>query len=570
MSNQKLNVLFGTESGNSERIAVIAASLAKVLGYDSEVIDMANFDPADLEDWQAMMMVISTNGEGEMPINAEASWEEAQELELKGLKELQFAVLALGDTAYDYFCQAGIDWDEYLSSTGAKAICERGEVDAEYYEPSIEWLVSAFTQLSGKNEDEVRAALDKALSDAPTDSSQDDGAYSASNPWQAKVLDKRNLCAQGSSKAVRHYSLSLEGSDISYRPGGCIEVLPVNNEQLVERLIETMVWSGDEQLSFADGKTTLREALKTRFEIRQPTLKLLKLLSSQSTDGQFKRLVSKGSKADIEQAMFGHDVVSLIETYGRKPAPRTDIKSRLKTLFGNPQVYPRFDHKVFISYLKPLQARAYSIASSQSAYANEVHLTIADVEYEKDGRKHEGACSMYLAQHIEASGTVNCWPLPNKYFVLPEDTNTNIIMIGPGTGIAPFMGFLQERKVQNAAGKNWLFFGDRQSEYDFLYRDELEAFQNEGVLTRLDTAFSRDQQEKVYVQHKIEENAKELFEWLESGAIIYVCGDAKNMAKDVDAALQKVVATQGGLSEEDTRKYMKSLQKQQRYLKDVY
>lgn len=567
MSSDQVYFLYGTESGNSEKVASIGCKSAIALGYDAELVDMGQWDIETLEDAHNVFMVIATNGEGEMPLNAEAAWDDAQSNQLTGLSELKFAVLGLGDSSYDYYCQAGHDWDAYFEATGGERIVDCGEADSDFMPESMAWLTEALSAFSGKPEDEVKAVIDAVASGAADD--DDDDGWSASNPWHAEILEKRNLCTEQSSKSVRHYALSLKGSDIVYKPGDCIEVLPVNEKPLVEKLIEVMGWTGDEPVTVDGEAYTIRKALKERLEIRQPTLKLLKLLAARGDCSEFKRVVQQ-SKDVIEEFTYGHDVLSLIEEYTKPPAPKTDFKSRIKALFGKPEFMPRIEARVFVSYLKAVHSRAYSIASSYNANPDEVHLTIADVQYERNGRKYNGAASIYLAERVNVGDKVKCWLLPNKYFVLPEDDNTPLIMVGPGTGIAPFIAFLEEREYRKAQGKNWLFFGDRESANDFLYRDKLEAFQEKGLLTRLDTAFSRDQEEKIYVQHKMKAAGKEIYDWLQEGAIFYVCGDAKYMAQDVEDTLVAILQEYGNQSEEQARKYLKTLQRERRYLKDVY
>lgn len=567
MSSDQVYFLYGTESGNSEKVASIGCKAAIALGYDAELVDMGQLDIESFKEWHTLFIVIGTNGEGEMPLNAESAWEDAQANQLTGLAELKFAVLALGDSSYDYYCQAGHDWDKYLAATGAERIVDCGEADTEYMPESIAWLSDALATFSGKDEDDVRKIITDIVSGA-VDADAEEG-WSASNPWQAEILEKRNLCTEQSSKSVRHYSLNLKGSGITYKPGDCIDILPVNEKPLVEKLIEVMGWSGDEPVTFEGKSCSIRTALEKHLEIRQPTLKLLKLLAARGDSAEFKRVVQQ-SKEDIEQFTYGHDVLSLVEEYTKPPALKTDFKSKIKALFGKPEFMPRIEARVFVSYLKAVQPRAYSIASSYNANPDEVHLTIADVKYQRKGREYHGACSIYLGERVNVGDTVSCWLLPNKYFVLPEDNNTPIIMVGPGTGIAPFIAFLEEREYRKAEGKNWLFFGDRESANDFLYRDELEAFQAKGLLTRLDTAFSRDQEEKVYVQHKMQEAGEEIYQWLQEGATFYVCGDAKHMAQDVEDTLIDILKQYGQKDEEQARKYLKTMQRERRYLKDVY
>lgn len=566
-----VHVMYGTESGNSEKVATITTAALTALGYETELIDIGQLELEDLKEINKLFLVISTNGEGEMPVTAEAIWSEAEEKQLTGLDKMQYAVLGLGDSSYDYYCQAGTDWDEYLERAGAKRIVERGEADSDYMPESKAWLIAALAAFSGKDEVEIETVVENVLSGAVIDDDED--GWSEKRPWKAKILVHRNLCTEQSSKFVRHYELDLKGSGITYKPGDCIEIVPKNEQSLVEGLIETMGWSGDESVLVHGESMTIRKALEEHLELRQPTLKLLQILSQIPSSVELKKIINaprKEAREALENFSYGHDVLSLVKEYSQPPRPKTDFKSRLKALIGRPEFYPRFDAFVFVNYLKDIHPRAYSIASSNEAHPDTVHLTVADVRYERNGRKHNGACSVYLADRVKVGDTVDCWLRINKNFALPEDNSKDIIMVGPGTGIAPFIGFLQERAHQKAEGKNWLFFGDRESANDFLYREELEAFQKEGVLTRLDTAFSRDQKEKVYVQHKMAEAGKELFQWLDQGAAIYVCGDAKYMAKDVENTLLKIIAEHGNMSAEAADKYLKAMQREKRYLKDVY
>ncbi len=570
MDNQTIQILFGTESGNAERMAIVCHSLAKVLGLESQLIDMAKFEPSQLKDWSTVIISISTNGEGEMPFNAEAAWDEAKEKQIEGLEQLKYGILSLGDTSYDYFCQSGIDWDNYLKAGGAKTLIPRIDLDVDFYEPGLEWIVSWFAKFTSKDKNDIESALEQALNDAGDTLKPNEDLYSQQKPWNATIQVKRNLCSEASSKTVCHYELDLTDSGIEYKPGDCLEVQAINDESLVDQLIEVMAWQADTEVNIGKRTMPLRQALINHLEIRDPSIKLLEMISGASHDLSMRKRVSDMDKGALEEFLYGHDVLSLVTEYSRQPLEKTDLKSRLMGLFGKPQVYPRFDANIFVNYLKSLQPRAYSIASSQAAHPNSVHLTSAEVEYNKNARQHKGLCSNFLASQAHANKPAACWLLPNKYFAVPEDNDTALIMIGPGTGIAPFIGFLQERQARKASGKNWLLFGDRTAANDFLYKDELNAFKAEGTLSKLDTAFSRDQEEKVYVQHKIIEAAADFFQWLEEGAVIYVCGDAKHMAEDVDKAIHSVIETAGNMTSEQAHSYVKQLQRNQRYLKDVY
>lgn len=561
-------IWFGTESGNSERLARIAHDSCQQLGLDAELVDMAQAEMEHLNDLKYLMMVISTNGDGDMPLNAETVWEEAQEAQLT-FSDLQYGVLALGDSSYDYYCQAGVDWDKYLIRARARPFNKRKDVDTDYYEPGLAWIKESLVKLTGKTVEEVDTAVATVLSGASDDMEEE--GYNHNNPWIAKIVDKKDLTAAASSKIVRHYALDLTGSGIHYKPGDCIEVLPVNSEKQVDELIDLMAWDAEDTITFEEQTYNLRDALINKLEIRQPTLKLLKLLAGRSDDIPYQDLIAKGKKQDIEDYTYGKDVYSLVKLHTKPLINKTGISAFIEKISSGQQpVYPKFEPQIFINYLKPLHARAYSIASSQSAYPNEVHLTIADVVYKEDGREQKGACSTYLGERIANGDTVKCWPLPNRYFAVPEDGNKSVIMVGPGTGIAPFVGFLQERKARGDSGKNWLFFGDREKANDFLYQEELEAHQASGLLTKLDLAFSRDQEEKVYVQHRMQENGAEIFNWLEEGATFCICGDARSMAADVENTLLTIIEQGKSCDRKGAEAYIKQMKRENRYLKDVY
>jgi len=373
--------------------------------------------------------------------------------------------------------------------------------------------------------------------------------YSRKNPFPAKLRTNRSLTGAGSAKDTRHFEIDLVGSGLAYEVGDSLGVFPTNNPALVEEMLGVLGFSGDEPVTDPNGNPlSIREALTRSYVITEKDKKLLAAIAEKDpTAAHFTPMVTPGGKAELDAYVSGREVID--------------------PLLDHPAA--RFTPEEFVKLLRKLQPRLYSIASSQKAHPDAVHLTVAAVRYESHGRKREGVCSTFLADRAD-NADVPVFVHTAKHFRVPEELSTPIIMVGPGTGIAPFMAFLQERKATGSTGKNWLFFGDQKSATDFLYRDELEAWQAEGVLHRLDTAFSRDQADKIYVQHRMLEAAQELFEWLEQGACFYVCGDASRMAKDVDAALHKVVETAGGMSPEEAAAYVEELKKSKRYRKDVY
>jgi len=373
--------------------------------------------------------------------------------------------------------------------------------------------------------------------------------YSRKNPFPAKLKTNRKLTKEGSAKDTRHFEIVLEGSGLQYEVGDSLGVFPTNNPALVEEILGVLGFTGEEQVPDTAGNpVTIREALTRFYVITEMDKKLLAAIAEKDpTAAHFLPMVTPEGRAELEAYFWGREVID--------------------PLLAHPAA--KFTPEEFVKCLRKLQPRLYSIASSQKAHPSEVHLTVAAVRYESNGRKREGVCSTFLSDRA-GEGPAPVFVHTAKHFRVPEDPATHVIMVGPGTGIAPFMAFLQERKATAATGKNWLFFGDQKAATDFLYREELEAWQKEGVLHKLSTAFSRDQAEKIYVQHRMLEAAEELYAWLEQGAYFYICGDASRMAKDVDTALHKVVETAGGKSPEEAAAYVEELKKSKRYRKDVY
>lgn len=370
-------------------------------------------------------------------------------------------------------------------------------------------------------------------------------SYNKSNPYSSKLLINR-LLTEGSDKETRHFEFSLTGSGLSYDPGDSLGVLPLNCSNVVDQLLKSVGFTGNEELVVEDEKLTLTNALQKKFACTVLSKIQIKKFNEFANSSKLDELLKLENKEALIDYMWGRELIDLFSEY---PQNGMSVEN-------------------FVSLLRPMPPRLYSIASSISAHPEEVHLTVAVVKYDSYGRKRKGVCSSYLAERVGDS--IPCYFHPNKNFKLPEDGNVPIIMVGPGTGIAPFRAFIEERKVSGASGKNWLFFGDRSQKTDYLYGSEWESYLKDGLINELDLAWSRDQDEKVYVQHKMLEKGKVLWEWLEDGAIFYVCGDASRMAKDVDSALRTIAQKQGAMSEEDSALWVKKLQKDKRYLKDVY
>lgn len=527
-----IHILYGSQTGTAESVARDAVKVAKAHGLNPVIKSMDEVDADALTKMETLLIVTSTYGEGEMPDNAQVLWSAVKADSMAKLENLQFAVLALGDTSYDLFCQAGIDWDNRLVELGATRLQTRVDCDVEYEEPAEEWMHSVIPALAGSD------ATTAIVSDGSDDKSQ----YNRKNPFPAKLLVNRLLTTENSSKETRHYEISIAGSGLNYEAGDALCVVPTNCPDLVAEILKAIKCDGDEIIN----DVSLREALQNQFEIKTPSKELLQEIALRAGNEDLTYALT--DKDVLSDYMWGVDVLDL--------------------LLQNPNA--EFSAAEFLALLKPLQHRAYSISSSGKANPETVHLTVASVRYNAFDRQHKGVCSTFLADLTNENTPIRCFFTPNKVFRVPDNNDLPMIMVGPGTGIAPFRAFLQERETRGAKGKNWLFFGDRNAATDFIYRDELEQMGNSGLLNRLDLAFSRDQEEKIYVQDKMREHGAELFAWLEQGGYFFVCGDAYHMAKDVDKALHDVIATHGNKTEQQAIDYVNQLKKDKRYVRDVY
>ncbi len=534
-----INILYGTQTGNSESVANDVAAVAKTHGLSSAVKSMDEIDSDKLVSMEYLLIIISTYGEGEMPDNAQLLWDQVSEDSAPSMENINFSVLALGDTSYDQFCQAGIDWDNRLAELGAKRLYDRIDCDVDFEDLAENWTRSVIPMMA------EGATITLIEND---NTARDKPKYNRKNPFPAKMLTNRLLTAEDSSKETRHFEFSLEGSGLTYKAGDALNIIPQNCPELVADIVKAIGCTGDEDEPVKGELLTLTEALTTHFEIKQPGKELLQEIANRSGDQELNNLLTSSDKEKLADYLWGRDTLDLLLKF-----PNMD-----------------FSAAEFLALLKPLQHRAYSISSSGKAYPDSVHLTVASVRYESYGREHKGVCSTYIADLVDKNIDVNIFFSPNKSFRVPEDDSLPIIMVGPGTGIAPFRAFLQERELRKSSGKNWLFFGDRNAATDYIYKEEIEAMQSNGVLTHLDLAFSRDQQEKIYVQDCMRHNAEELFTWLEQGGYFYVCGDATYMAKDVDKALHEIIEKQGNKTSEQAIEYVNQMKKEKRYVRDVY
>lgn len=529
-----LTILFGSQTGTGENLAKKAAKLAATRGFAPTVLDAAAADVPRLAASGALLVITSTYGDGEPPDNAKSLLSSLRSLNGAQLTNVRFSVCGLGDTNYAKFCQCAKDFDAALARLGATRVHDRVDCDLDYEGPFQSWLEKSLTNLSASaNTAAILSVATIENRESKIENPPAEPRFSKKNPFAAPVLSVRCLNATGSAKEVNHVEFSLGDSDLVYEAGDALGVFPQHCPQLVTEVLAALGCDGEEPVPAPSGAaTSLRRALTDLYDLGRPAPALIELLA-------------------LDTAKLGqpHDVLDAL---------RLAFPSKRPTAAA------------FVGALKKLQPRLYSISSSPRAHAGQVHLTVGAVRYELGGRARKGVCSTFLAERALSVGRAGVFVHHNPNFRLPASGDTPVIMVGPGTGIAPFRAFLAERRAAGAKGRNWLFFGDQKSGTDFLYREELEELQRDGTLTRLDLAWSRDTATKTYVQHRMLEHADELFAWLEAGANFYVCGDASRMARDVDEALVQAVARASGRSPDKAADYVAELRSSRRYQRDVY
>ncbi|WP_307893950.1 assimilatory sulfite reductase (NADPH) flavoprotein subunit [Bacillus swezeyi] len=543
--SKEVTILYGSQTGNAQGIAENAGKSLEGRGFQVTVSSMSDFKPNQLKKLKNLLIVVSTHGEGEPPDNALSFHEFLHGRRAPKLDDLRFSVLALGDSSYEFFCQTGKEFDQRLAELGGTRLYQRVDCDLDYDEPAAEWLEGVFGGLSeAKGQAESTAPAQTAAPQAG------EAVYSRKNPFRAEVLENLNLNGRGSNKETRHLELLLEGSGLTYEPGDALGIYPENDPALVDMLFEELKWAPNETVTVdKQGESLpLKEALTSYFEITILTKKFIQQAAELLENEKLRELAASEHADKLKAYIDGRDLLDFVRDFG--PISTT------------PQA--------FVSILRKMPPRLYSIASSLTANPDEVHLTIGAVRYNTHGRDRKGVCSILCAERLQPGDTLPVFIQPNKNFKLPEHPDTPIIMVGPGTGVAPFRSFMQEREESGAAGKSWMFFGDQHFVTDFLYQTEWQKWLNDGVLTKMDVAFSRDTEEKVYVQHRMLEHSKELFEWLQEGAVFYICGDKNNMAKDVHSALLDIIEKEGGVSREEAEAYLAEMKKQKRYQRDVY
>ncbi|MGN8646019.1 assimilatory sulfite reductase (NADPH) flavoprotein subunit [Gracilibacillus sp. HCP3S3_G5_1] len=541
VETRTVTILYGSETGNSQALAEQLANQLKDIQRDVTVSSMDDFKPKKLKEVEDLLIITATHGEGDPPDNAIQFHEYLHSRKAPKLEKVNFSVLSLGDESYEYFCQTGKEFDKRLEELGATRIHPRVDCDVDYDEPAEEWISDVLTVLKKDAGNSVNTAAT-----SPTPAEQP--IYSKNNPYTAEVLDNIVLSGKGSNKETRHIEISLEGSHLSYEPGDCLAIFPKNDPVLVRAVIDELKWNAEQTIPInKQGEIrSVQEALTSIFEITRITKGMLEKASNYFDNEKLHELVKDAEKS--KAYMDGRDLLDLIIDFPPKQLDPTSI----------------------MHFLRKIPARQYSISSSYQANPDEVHLTVATVRYNTHGRERSGVCSGEIADRIKPGDQLNVYVHKNPNFKFPMDEETPVIMIGPGTGVAPFRGYIEEREELELKGKTWLFFGDQHFRTDFLYQVDWQNWLKQGYLTKMDVAFSRDTEQKIYVQHRMQEKAKELFEWIEAGAHLYVCGDEKRMAKDVHETILSIISQEGNLSEEDAKEYVNKLKQEKRYQRDVY
>ena len=522
---EPLTIVYASESGNSEKLAGDIAKAARKNGLKPNVIDMADLDLAALTSAKKLVFIVATWGEGDPPARAVRAYNELMGEGAPRLDGVEFGVLALGDTAYAEFCAIGKKIDERLAALGGKRVVDRVDCDLDFAEPAARWIGDAVKVLTPPNAGGRVIEVD--FGGKPT-------APASTDIVEAEITEHVDLNSSRSDKETIHLALSFENGAPAYQPGDSLDLYPENDPDYVDELLKVAGLTGDEKLR--------NDFIKSR-DVTTLSLKTVEAYAEKTGHHYVKALIADGQ---AREWIAGRQLIDLIATF---PIALDAEKLRALT--------------------RPLAPRAYSIASSRREVGDEAHLLISAVRYESHGRARKGVASNYVAERLKKGGRVRVKLKPNKHFALPAP-DRDVIMVGPGTGVAPFRAFVQERRATEASGRSWLFFGDRTFTHDFLYQLDWQDALKDGALTRMDVAFSRDTPEKIYVQHKLWDRRTELVEWLDGGAYFYVCGDAKAMAKDVRAALVRAFADVKSLTPEAAEQAVVTLEREKRYLQDTY
>ena len=536
-----ITLISASQTGNARRVAEALRDDLIAAQLNVKLVNAGDYKFKQIASEKLLVIVTSTQGEGESPEEAVALHKFLFSKKAPKLEGTAFAVFGLGDTSYEFFCQSGKDFDSRLAELGAERLLDRVDADVEYQPAAAEWRARVVEVL--KSRAPVAAPAQGATSGAVNDIHS--SPYTKEAPLTATLAVNQKITGRDSEKDVRHIEIDLADSGLRYQPGDALGVWYQNDPALVKELVELLWLKGDEPVT-VDGKTLpLAEALEWHFELTVNTANIVENYATLTRSETLLPLV--GDKAQLQHYAATTPIVDMVRF---SPA--------------------QLDADALIGLLRPLTPRLYSIASSQAEVESEVHITVGAVRYDIEGRARAGGASSFLADRVEEDGEVRVFIEHNDNFRLPANPQTPVIMIGPGTGIAPFRAFMQQRAADGAEGKNWLFFGNPHFTEDFLYQVEWQRYVKEGVLSRIDLAWSRDQQQKVYVQDKLREQGAELWRWINDGAHIYVCGDANRMAKDVEQTLLDVIAEFGAMDAEAADEFLSELRVERRYQRDVY
>jgi sulfite reductase (NADPH) flavoprotein alpha-component len=552
-SRPAVTVLFGSQTGNAMRLAAKLGQRLQQAGFQVAVSCMSEYRPNALKKTERLLIIASTHGEGEPPDKARLFCDFLHGQRAPRLENLRYSVLALGDLSYKQFCETGRRLDQRLEELGARRLQERVDCDVDYHDQAEAWMQAvvhaSYKDVPSKHGSDGNVAGFQGPLPSLNESTSTMGSdtFGRERPFPAQVLENICLNGRGSDKETRYLKLALEGSGFSFQPGDALGICPQNRPELVDELIGQMRWDPEELVPAGKEEMPLRDALMKHYEITQLNKPLLQKTAAFSCDG-LADLVSRRPEEELFAYLPGRDLLDLARDFSLQGAPARD----------------------FVQTLRRIPPRLYSISSSHLANPDEVDLTVAVVRYRAHGRDRFGTCSTHCAGQLSTHNRLSVYVNDNPNFRMPRDPGAPLIMVGAGTGVAPFRAFLEEREEAGAEGKTWLFFGDRRFRTDFLYQTDWLRWHKRGTLTRMDVAFSRDTSAKVYVQQRMLERSREIYAWLQEGAFFFVCGDEKGLAPDVHAALTTIVRQEGFMSEDQAATYLAELQQQNRYQRDVY
>ncbi len=554
---RRIAVLYASQSGTAEGLARKLAKELKAQGHTPAVSTLVGYTPAALAAETCALILASTYGDGDAPDGVQPFYEQLCLEHFPCMQMLSYAVFALGDKHYEHFCKFGRDLDAKLASLGANRLANRVDCDVDVEQLFVEWQGALLPRLAEESLFQTsKKNLPAALNNLQVDESSSTpkhlataNSFTRESPLLAPLVEKRSLTLETSTKSTLHLAFSIEGTGVSYEAGDACGVIPCNDPNLVAEILQKLHFNGNERvLCESLSTTTLHHALSHHLQITRLNRKIVQSYAKRGKCAPLLDLLQPEHQAALEKYIYGRGLIDLLLEY--------------------PGVID--DPVELVAMLPKLTPRLYSISSSPAAHAGQIHTTVAVVRFTSHNRHRGGVCSTLFADRAAVSDRVPIYIQPNRKFRLPSNPDTPIIMVGPGTGIAPFRGFLHERRALGQKGRNWLFFGERSAATDYLYREELEEMHADGHLTRLDTAFSRDRESKVYVQDRMLEHSAQLWSWLEDGACVYVCGDASRMAKDVHSTLRSIIEKHGPLPPAAAEEYIGSLKENHRYHRDVY